>query len=70
MSDQSERRLRDEAERVRRACLVAAVEAYEDAGVRGLCADGRWESARRAIAELDLESVVVLPSLSGPRGDT
>ena len=46
------------AERVRRACLTAAVEAHEDGGVRGLCADGRWECARQAIAELDLDEVV------------
>lgn len=59
MPDASERQLRNMAEQVRRACLTAAVEAYEDAGLRGLCADGRWECARRAIAALDLESVVV-----------
>ncbi len=58
MSDATERQLRDLAERVRRACLMAAVEAYEDAGLRGLCADGRWECARRAIADLDVELVV------------
>ena len=58
MSDATERQLRDLAERVRRACLTAAVEAYEDAGLRGVCGDGRWERARRAIAELDLELLV------------
>lgn len=59
MSDAIERQVRALAERVRRACLTAAVEGYEDAGLRGLCGEGRWECARQAIADLDLE--VVLP---------
>ena len=43
------------AERVRHACLRAAAEAYEDAGLRGLCAGGRWEYALDAIRSLPLE---------------
>jgi hypothetical protein len=46
------------AEAVRAACLDAAVLAYEDAGIRGLCADGRWEAALAAIGQLDLSQVV------------
>ena len=42
------------AETVRAACLDAAIEAYEDAGIRGLCAEGRWEAAVAAIRQLDL----------------
>ena len=42
------------AESVRAACLDAAIQAYEDAGIRGLCADGRWEAALAAIRLLDL----------------
>jgi hypothetical protein len=42
------------AEEVRRACIEAAVRAYDDAGVRGLCHDGRWECAIAAIRRLDL----------------
>jgi hypothetical protein len=45
------------AETVRAACLDAAKQAYEDAGIRGLCADGQWEAALSAICELDLSSV-------------
>jgi hypothetical protein len=41
-------------ELVRAACLDAALAAYEDAGIRGLCADGRWEAALAAIRQLDL----------------
>jgi len=46
------------AETIRRACLKAAVEAYEEAGMSGLCAEGRWELAVQAIRELDLEAVL------------
>ncbi|ADE15949.1 acetyltransferase [Nitrosococcus halophilus Nc 4] len=46
------------AEAVRLACLEAALEAYEDAGISGLCAEGRWECAVEAIRELDLEPVL------------
>ena len=46
------------AEAVRAACLRAALEAYEDAGIRGLCGEGRWELAVQAIRTLDLGSLV------------
>lgn len=45
-------------EAVRAACLNAARLAYEDAGIRGLCADARWEVALGAIRQLDLSSIV------------
>ena len=48
------------AEAVRAACLDAARLAYEDAGIRGLCADGRWEAALTAIRQLDLSGVLDL----------
>ncbi len=44
-------------EAVRAACLDAAMSAYEDAGIRGLCVEGRWEAALAAIRHLDLSSV-------------
>ena len=46
------------AEVIRTACLEAALEAYEDAGISGLCAEGRWEYAIQAIRLLDLEEVL------------
>jgi len=46
------------AERVRRACLNAILEAYEDAGLQGLCAEGRWEAAVGALRALDLAPLV------------
>ena len=48
------------AEMVRAACLDVATLAYEDAGIRGLCADGRWEAALTAIRQLDLTGVLDL----------
>ena len=44
----------DTAEAVRRALFDAAVAAYEDAGLSGLCAEGRWEAAVDAMRSLDL----------------
>jgi hypothetical protein len=41
-------------ETAREACLEAARQAYEDAGIRGLCAEGRWEAALAAIRHVDL----------------
>jgi len=46
------------AEVVRAACLKAAIEAYESAGISGLCEEGRWECARQAIKELDLDKLL------------
>jgi pentatricopeptide repeat protein len=48
------------AEHVRAACLEAALAAYEDAGIRGLCAEGRWEAALAAIRQLELSGVLDL----------
>ncbi|HMA07116.1 MAG TPA: hypothetical protein VKP68_04620 [Ramlibacter sp.] len=42
------------AEIVRQACIEAALAAYEDAGISGLCAEGRWEAAVSAMQSLDL----------------
>jgi hypothetical protein len=39
---------------VRAACVETAIQAYEDAGMRGLCHEGRWESAIAAMRRLDL----------------
>lgn len=46
------------AETVREACLRAALQAYEDAGISGLCGEGRWEMAVQAVRCLDLRPVV------------
>lgn len=46
------------AEAVREACLDAARQAYENAGISGLCEEGRWECAVDAIRSLDLETII------------
>jgi hypothetical protein len=46
--------LEDLARRIRDACLEAALQAYEDAGVQGLCAEGRWEVAVGALKTVEL----------------
>lgn len=46
------------AEAVRQACAAAAVDALEDAGMRGLCAEGRLEVALEAMRKLDLAALV------------
>ena len=44
------------SESVRAACIEAAVQAWEDAGIRGLCGEGRFEATVAAVRALDLES--------------
>ena len=48
---------RELAEAVRAACIKAALEAYEEGGVLGLCAEGRWEYAISALRQLDVAAV-------------
>jgi hypothetical protein len=55
------------AEAVRRACLDAALQAYEDAGFRGLCQQGRWECVLEAIRGLDLEPILDAPRVQDAR---
>jgi len=45
------------AEAARQACIAAALAAYEDAGVLGLCAEGRWEAAVSAMQSLELRDI-------------
>ena len=37
--------LDDLAKRIRDVYVKAVLEAYDDAGIQGLCAEGRWEAA-------------------------
>ena len=46
------------AEVVRAACIQAALDAYEEGGVLGLCAEGRWEYAISALRQLDLATLI------------
>ncbi|HEX8822823.1 MAG TPA: DUF3565 domain-containing protein [Archangium sp.] len=46
------------AEAVREALRAAAVQAYEEGGLSGLCAEGRWELAVDALGATDLTPVI------------
>jgi hypothetical protein len=48
----------DLARAIRDACLEAALQAYEDAGMQGLCAEGRWEAAVGALRTVDVAALV------------
>ena len=50
--------LEDLAKRIRETCLQAVLQAYEDAGVQGLCGEGRWEAAIGVLKTLDLEPLL------------
>ena len=50
--------LEDLAKRIREVCLDAVVQAHEDAGMQGLCAEGRWEAAVDALRTVDLAPLV------------
>ncbi len=56
----SEREDRDQAiaEAVQSACLEAAVEAWEQGGMSGLCLEGRWDLALDRLRSLEVESVI------------
>lgn len=49
--------MREVTEAVRMACIEAALAAYEEGGVLGLCAEGRWEYAISAMRQVDLTTV-------------
>jgi hypothetical protein len=46
------------AEGVRQACIAVALRAYEEAGLSGLCHEGRWEYAVDAMRAVDLRPLV------------
>jgi hypothetical protein len=46
------------AEAVRQACIAAALRAYEEAGLSGLCYEGRWEYAVDAMRGMNLRLLV------------
>ncbi len=56
MSRESDLRL---AERVRSACIEAALAGYENASISGLCHEGAWEAAISAIRMVDLSELLV-----------
>ena len=59
--------LEDLAKRIRDACLEAVLQAYEDAGIHGLCEEGRWEAAVDALRTVELAPL--LRELQRPPAD-
>ena len=47
------------AEAMQRALVEIALQAYEEAGLSGLCADGRWEAAIGAMRSCDVQKIVL-----------
>ena len=46
------------AEAVIKECRESLVAAYEDAGISGLCAEGRWEMALDSLRSIDLSKII------------
>lgn len=56
------------AQAVRDACVNTALRAYEEAGVSGLCYEGRWEIAIDAMRNVDLASLIERPDSPAQHG--
>ncbi len=54
------------AEATRAACLEAMIRAYEEGGLSGLCAEGRWELAVDAVKSLNLTAALTASPRSKP----
>ncbi|MBX9963904.1 MAG: hypothetical protein K2Y35_12655 [Burkholderiales bacterium] len=64
--DQTDPPLEDLAARIRDHCIEVALRAYEEAGVQGLCAEGRWEAAIGALQSIDRETLARAMASSTP----
>lgn len=58
------------AERVREACLRAALDGYERAAISGLCAEGAWEAAIGAMRMIDLQTLLDTPRVRSDPPET
>lgn len=56
MTDETQR-MDQQAEQIRRAMIRAFEQAYEEAGLRGLCPQGQYEAAIDAARQLDLSAL-------------
>ena len=50
------------AGRVRKACVLAALDGYERAQIAGLCQEGAWECAVDAMRTLDRRTILQQPA--------
>ncbi|MCF8179096.1 MAG: hypothetical protein K9J74_11355 [Sulfuritalea sp.] len=51
---------------VRNACVRAALDAYENAQIAGLCQEGAWEVAIDAMRTLDIRAVTEAAARQDP----
>jgi hypothetical protein len=58
MPDNRSEDRQDLAEAVQRALVAVALEAYEEAGLSGLCTEGRWEVAIGAMRSYDVKQII------------
>lgn len=59
----------NDAEKVRNACIEAALDGYEDASISGLCGEGALEVAISAMRRLSLEEVIARRSGDASKRD-
>lgn len=55
---------------LRDACLRILLDAYEDAGMRGLCGEGRWEVAVQELRRADPYAIVRAAAGGGSGAET
>jgi hypothetical protein len=60
MPDQTEELRREIAEATQRTLVAVALQAYEEAGLSGLCSEGRWEVALGAIRDYDVRNITAI----------
>lgn len=59
MNDETEAKIKKEvAEKVRKACIKAARDGFQEASMSGLCTEGAAEAAISAIQKLDLDDLL------------
>lgn len=46
------------AEKIKKACIQAAKEGFQDASMSGLCSEGAMEAAVSAIQKLDIQKIL------------
>jgi len=63
MPDRTRYIRREIAEATQRALVAVALQAYEEAGLSGLCDEGRWEVALGAMRSYDVRNITEKPAL-------
>ncbi len=59
MKQEKNENIEKAAELVREECTKEFIRAYEEAGIKGLCEDGRIEYAVDSVRSLDLQKILI-----------